>query len=934
MQKIYCHLDMRGLKLLDRFTSTQVHAVNPIETSNGKSFGGVSRAKFNSHLIKSFGSNSKPKKSSSVSVAEALLLPYGVPATDLLEPSIDPHLKPSDFVENLADLYHRLEGCSSHSERSLLCVQQYSLLGGLGDPKLLRRCLQSARQNAADVHDKVVLSAWLRFERREDELVGMAALDCGGQVLECPKVALVSGVDPNLVSGHCQCGEDAANAVSVPFFEGSECVGLDEEESDVSFCIGDEEIYCRRCKIASLSSPFEAMLYGCFKESKKGRIDLSENGMSVKGMRAVEVYSRTRRLDLFSPEIVVELLSFANRFCCEEMKSACDAYLASLVDNVDDALVLIEYGLEEMAYLLVAACLQVLLRELPSSLHNPKAMKFLCSSKVRERLAMAGYGFLLYYFLSHVAMEESMVSNTTVMLLERLEECATQCWQKTLVLHQLGCVLLERRQYKDAQFHFLAAAEAGHVYSVAGVARTKYKQGQQYSAYKLMSSIINEYKPAGWMYQERALYNIGKEKILDLSTATDLDPTLSFPYKYRAVANFEEKQIRAAILEIDKVVRFKLKPDCIELRAWFFIALEDYESALRDIRVLLTLEPNYMMFHGKVSGDYLVGLLSLRVKQLSEAECWMQLYDQWSSVDDIGSLAIIHQMLGHNPRKSLLQFRQSLLLLRLNCQKAAMRSLRLARNNSGSEHERLVYEGWILYDTGNREEALAKAEKSIHIQRSFEAFFLKAYALADASLDSEASSHVVQLLEEALRCPSDGLRKGQALNNLGSIYVDCGKLDKAADCYKSALDIKHTRAHQGLARVYHLKNQRKAAYDEITMLIEKAQSNASAYEKRSEYSDPEMAKNDLNMASQLDPFRTYPYRYRAAVLMDEQRETEAIEELTRAISFKPDLQMLHLRAAFYESIGDLSSALRDCQAALCMDPNHTDTIDLYNRARD
>ncbi|KAB2607128.1 ethylene-overproduction protein 1-like [Pyrus ussuriensis x Pyrus communis] len=763
MQKIYCHLDMRGLKFLDRFTSTQVHAVNPIEPSNGKSYGGVSRAKFNSHLIKSFGSNSKPKKSSSISVAEALLLPYGVPATDLLEPSIDPHLKPSDFVENLADLYRRLEGCSSHSERSLLCVQQYSLLGGLGDPKLLRRCLRAARQNAADVNDKVVLSAWLRFERREDELVGMAALDCGGQVLECPKVALVSGVDPNLVSGHCQCGEDAAKAVSVPFFEGSEW-----------------------------------------------------------------------------------------------------------------------------------------------------AMKFLCSSKVRERLAMAGYGFLLYYFLSHVAMEESMVSNTTVMLLERLEECATQRWQKTLVLHQLGCVLLERRQYKDAQFRFLAAAEAGHVYSVAGVARTKYKQGQRYSAYKLVSSIIKEYKPAGWMYQERALYNIGKEKMLDLSTATELDPTLSFPYKYRAVANFEEKQIRAAILEIDKVVRFKLSPDCIELRAWFFIALEDYESALRDIRVLLTLEPNYMMFHGKVSGDYL---------------CWMQLYDQWSSVDDIGSL-------GYHTSDVGTLFHFHINIEPLNCQKAAMRSLRLARNNSGSEHERLVYEGWILYDTGNREEALAKAEKSIHIQRSFEAFFLKAYALADASLDSEASSHVIQLLEEALRCRSDGLRKGQALNNLGSIYVDCGKLDKAADCYKSALDIKHTRAHQGLARVYHLKNQRKAAYDEITKLIEKAQSNASAYEKRSEYSDPEMAKNDLNMASQLDPLRTYPYRYRAAVLMDEQRETEAIEELTRAISFKPDLQMLHLRAAFYESIGDLSSALRDCQAALCMNPNHTDTIELYNRARD
>lgn len=71
-----------------------------------------------------------------------------------------------------------------------------------------------------------------------------------------------------------------------------------------------------------------------------------------------------------------------------------------------------------------------------------------------------------------------------------------------------------------------------------------------------------------------------------------------------------------------------------------------------------------------------------------------------------------------------------------------------------------------------------------------------------------------------------------------------------------------------------------------------------------------------------------------SVLMDEQKESEAVEELTRAIVFKPDLQILHLRAAFHESIGDVSSALQDCQAALCMDPNHTDTLDLYNRARD
>lgn len=100
---------------------------------------------------------------------------------------------------------------------------------------------------------------------------------------------------------------------------------------------------------------------------------------------------------------------------------------------------------------------------------------------------------------------------------------------------------------------------------------------------------------------------------------------------------------------------------------------------------------------------------------------------------------------------------------RLNCQKAAMRSLRLARNHSVSEHEKLVYEGWISYDTGHREEALSKAEESVVIQRSFEAFFLKAYVLADTSLNPESSAYVIQLLEEALKCPSDGLRKGQVL---------------------------------------------------------------------------------------------------------------------------------------------------------------------------
>lgn len=151
---------------------------------------------------------------------------------------------------------------------------------------------------------------------------------------------------------------------------------------------------------------------------------------------------------------------------------------------------------------------------------------------------------------------------------------------------------------------------------------------------------------------------------MDLNTATELDPTLSFPYKCRAVLLVQENKLESAISELNKIIGFKVSPDCLELRAWISIVLEDYEGALRDVRALLTLDPNYMMFYGKKHGDQLVELLRPLVQQCSQADCWMQLYDRWSSVDDIGSLAVVHQMLANGPWKSLLRFRQSLLLLR------------------------------------------------------------------------------------------------------------------------------------------------------------------------------------------------------------------------------------------------------------------------------
>ncbi|XP_024388746.1 ethylene-overproduction protein 1 [Physcomitrium patens] len=901
---------MRTLRIADGCRgSNQVHAVCPVDKISA--YPGQSSTGKGDKL-----SYEDSVQSSSSSVSK------------LSDPPLDPYLKPVDYVDTLAEIYEQLE-TAAEVDKATLYLEQACVFRGLGETKLLRRSLRSARQHAVTVHEKLVYAAWLKYEKRDEELNDGSPNFCSGRKLECLQTLLTPGLSVDLPTDPCACrcppGETSSQA--------GEYRPYNSFVNDIVFHLGGDAVPCNREKIAGLSMPFNTMLNGVFLEARMCDIGFSKNGISVTGMRAVDHFSKTGRLARLSPEMLLEILSFANRFCCDTLKDACDQNLATFVRSGDDVMTFFVYALEECAKAVVGACLQVFFRELPGSLKaHRQIIDTLCTAEGRAKFARVGHSsFALYAFLSQISLEESMCSDRTVSLLDGQRHCAVSQRQKSIAFHQLGCVLFARKQYQESLEYFEAAVEQGHVYSWAGIARIKRQKGQKAIAYDECAAIVANYRPSGWMFQERALCSDDKDKLADLVKATELDPTLAYPYKYRAAALMDEQKVHAAITEINRILGFKVTSDCLELRAYFCLALQEYEGAVRDVRALLTLDPSYMMYAGRVGANQLLRLLSQHVEQWSKADCWMQLYDRWSSVDDIGSLAVVHQMLESDPRKGLLFFRQSLLLLRLNCPKAAMRSLRKARDNAGSDHERLVYEGWILYDTGHREEALQKAEESIAYQRSFEAFFLKAYALADTSLDPSSSAKVVELLEEALKCPSDGLRKGQALNNLGSVYVDCNKFKLAADCYVNALKIRHTRAHQGLARVYALQGDRKAAHEEMTRLIEKARNNASAYEKRSEYCERDMTMADLSMVTQLDPLRTYPYRYRAAVLMDGHKEREAIMELSKAIAFKADLQLLHLRAAFHDCNEDFEGAKRDCRAALSVDPSHSDTLELHNK---
>ncbi|KAJ3669897.1 hypothetical protein LUZ60_010221 [Juncus effusus] len=890
---------MKSLFVSESCKDTQIHDFHP------QSWLQVERGKL-----------SKPS-SCSFSSIESLI--------KIVEPPILPLFKPIDYVKILAQIHEELENCQPN-EKSNLYLLQFHVFQGLNETKLLKRSLHSALKHSTTVHEKIIYGNWLRYEKRGEEFLTELLESCGKSSNELDSINV---------------GSEIPIRPAEPVKQGLQSVDSSRNQNQiVSFQIRGEKIMCERGKIANLSIPFHTMLNGPFTESNQEVIDLSQNHISPAGMRAVANYSRNNSLDKgLSVEILLEILVFANKFCCERLKEACDRKLASFVFSFQEAIELLICAIEENTRVLQVSCLQVILRELPACLTDDQIVKIFSNLNREQRSIVLGQAsFPFYCLLSEVSLNTDPKSEKTLNFLEKLVESSFSDFQKQIACHKLGCVRLLRKEYEEAVRAFNAGLDAGHVYSTAGLARVDFIKGDKASAYERMTSVISSHQPLGWMFLERSLYTEkeNENRIEDLNKATELDPTLTYPYMYRSINLLKTENPKLALEEINRILGFKTSLQCLELRFCLHLTLENYESALCDLHAILTLSPEYLMVGGRVAGVKIATLLGGYVEKWSLADCWMNLYERWSGVDDVGSLSVVYRMIEgeSDGLKSVLYFRQSLLLLRLNCPEAAMRSLQLARSHSSADHERLVYEGWLLYDTGHCNEALKKAEESISLQRSFEAFFLKAYVLADSGTDSSCSVSCIELLEEALKCPSDRLRKGQALNNLGGVYLDCEKIDLASDCYTNALKIRHTRAHQGLARVHFLKNKRSAAFEEMSELIRKARSNASAYEKRSEYGEREQTMKDLEVVSRLDPLRVYPYRYRAAVLMDSHKEKEAIEELTRAIAFKADLYLLHLRAAFHEHIGDLQSALRDCRAALSLDPNHQEMLELHKRVYD
>jgi len=513
----------------------------------------------------------------------------------------------------------------------------------------MRRSLRSAWQRANTVHEKIIFGAWLKYEKQGEELVAQLLTACG----KCEREFEPIDVESHISFDKVIISQDRVS------------MNGNHTSQYVIFTIGDEKIVCDRQKISELSAPFHAMLKGCFRESLSETIDLSENNISPSGMRAINYFSLTGSLLDVPQNLLVEISVFANKYCCERLKLACDRKLASLVSSREDALELMEYAVDQNSSVLAASCLQVLLRDIPNCLSDNRVVELFIHANRKELEVMVGPGiFALFCFLSEVSMNLSSSSDTTAHFLERLVDFAENDMQRMVAFHELGCARLSRKEYDEAYGVFERAANAGHIYSVAGLARVDSIKGEKLLPYQKISSVICSGTPLGWMYQERSLYCDGDVRWKDLEKATELDPTLVYPYMYRSATLMRTENVEGALSEINRILGFKLSLECLELRFFIYLALEDYKAALRDVQAILTLCPSYKMFEGRVAASQLCTLVREHVEHWTTADCWARLYDCWSAVDDIESLSVIYQMLQSDAAKGVLYFRQSLLLLR------------------------------------------------------------------------------------------------------------------------------------------------------------------------------------------------------------------------------------------------------------------------------
>ncbi len=117
---------------------------------------------------------------------------------------------------------------------------------------------------------------------------------------------MVPSFAPHLPSDACSCHSSTMDpSSSIP----DSAPVSSRVSNDIAFHIDVDIVQCNQQQMADLSIPFFAMQNGRFSESQITDIGFSENGIMAIGR-----FSKIGRLGHLFPNVLLEVLSFSNRF--------------------------------------------------------------------------------------------------------------------------------------------------------------------------------------------------------------------------------------------------------------------------------------------------------------------------------------------------------------------------------------------------------------------------------------------------------------------------------------------------------------------------------------------------------------------------------------------------------------------------------------------
>eukprot|EP00760_Papus_ankaliazontas_P006516 PhM_4_TR13075/c0_g1_i1/m.10223 len=240
----------------------------------------------------------------------------------------------------------------------------------------------------------------------------------------------------------------------------------------------------------------------------------------------------------------------------------------------------------------------------------------------------------------------------------------------------------------------------------------------------------------------------------------------------------------------------------------------------------------------------------------------------------------------------------------------------LARSHAPNKSMRRLCDAWSLYDQGDMNAALAAARDAASTSSAPLALFTLGFV---AQYTDEAIAAYEKFLSSRNPEPHPA-RRAVTYNNLGAIYCHRKEYATALKWLEAARAInpRSFLTHKTIAKcLLERTNSHSEAYEVLTNgHVAQEHQLADMYCERSKYgTTTAQVLDDLDKASELNPRLSYPYRLRAALLMDDGDVVGAINELKASIRLSLDVNDMFLLASFQWESGEKEGAVNSVRIA-------------------